>query len=124
MSRTWLMAWVALYIVERLMSRSRSQPAATSGAWRTREPSPTEVSGPTPLIGAVGMLQFDVMLHRLEHEYGVRCRLEKMAGRYPRWVTGPKDAIERVGRERGRSSCSGTSASRPRNSAWTPTRMS
>jgi len=65
--------------------------------------SPTEVSGPTPLIGAVGMLQFDVMLHRLEHEYGVRCRLEKMAGRYPRWVTGPKDAIERVGRERGRS---------------------
>ena len=65
--------------------------------------SPTEVSGPTPLIGAVGMLQFDVMLHRLEHEYGVRCRLEKIAGRYPRWVTGPKDAIERVGRERGRN---------------------
>ncbi|MBK6485333.1 MAG: peptide chain release factor 3 [Gemmatimonadetes bacterium] len=65
--------------------------------------SPTEVSGPTPLIGAVGMLQFDVMLHRLEHEYGVRCRLEKVAGRYPRWVTGPKADIERVGRERGRT---------------------
>ena len=65
--------------------------------------SPTEVSGPTPLIGAVGMLQFDVMLHRLEHEYGVRCRLEKIAGRYPRWVTGPKEAIQRVGSERGRT---------------------
>jgi len=65
--------------------------------------SPSEVSGPTPLIGAVGLLQFDVMLHRLEHEYGVRCRLEKVAGRYPRWVTGPKAEIERVGSERGRS---------------------
>lgn len=64
--------------------------------------SPTEVSGPTPLIGAVGVLQFDVMLHRLEHEYGVRCRLEKIAGRYPRWVTGPEEAIQRVGSERGR----------------------
>jgi len=65
--------------------------------------SPTEVSGPTPLIGAVGLLQFDVMLHRLEHEYGVRCRLEKVSGRYPRWVTGPKADIERIGRERGRT---------------------
>ena len=65
--------------------------------------SPTEVSGPTPIIGAVGMLQFDVMLHRLEHEYGVRCRLEKIGGRYPRWVVGPLAEIERVGRERGRS---------------------
>jgi peptide chain release factor 3 len=36
-------------------------------------------SGPTPLVGAVGMLQFDVLLHRLEHEYGVRCRLERPA---------------------------------------------
>ncbi|MBL8998935.1 MAG: peptide chain release factor 3, partial [Gemmatimonadetes bacterium] len=65
--------------------------------------SPTEVSGPTPIIGAVGMLQFDVMLHRLEHEYGVRCRLEKIGGRYPRWVVGPTAEIERIGRERGRS---------------------
>ncbi|MBL8982366.1 MAG: peptide chain release factor 3 [Gemmatimonadetes bacterium] len=65
--------------------------------------SPTEVAGPTPIIGAVGMLQFDVMLHRLEHEYGVRCRLEKIGGRYPRWVVGPTAEIERIGRERGRS---------------------
>jgi peptide chain release factor 3 len=65
--------------------------------------SPTEVAGPTPIIGAVGMLQFDVMLHRLEHEYGVRCRLEKIGGRYPRWVVGPLAEIERIGRERGRS---------------------
>ena len=63
--------------------------------------SPTEVAGPTPIVGAVGMLQFDVMLHRLEHEYGVRCKLEKVSGRYPRWVVGPLPEIERVSRERG-----------------------
>ena len=65
--------------------------------------SPTDTAGPTPIVGAVGQLQFDVMLHRLEHEYGVRCRLERMAGKSPRWVTGPKDEIERVSRDRGRS---------------------
>ena len=40
--------------------------------------------------------------YRLEHEYGVPCRLERMSCRYPRWVTGPKDEIERVARDRGR----------------------
>jgi peptide chain release factor 3 len=65
--------------------------------------SPTDTAGPTPIVGAVGQLQFDVMLHRLEHEYGVRCRLERMAGKSPRWVTGPKEEIERVARDRGRS---------------------
>ncbi len=64
--------------------------------------SSTEVAGPTPIVGAVGMLQFDVMLHRLEHEYGVRCRLERIAGKLPRWVTGPQEEIERVARDRGR----------------------
>jgi peptide chain release factor 3 len=63
--------------------------------------SATEVSGPTPIVGAVGLLQFDVMMHRLEHEYGVRCRLEKISGRFPRWVIGTDDEIERVARDRG-----------------------
>jgi peptide chain release factor 3 len=62
----------------------------------------TETSGPTPIVGAVGMLQFDVMLHRLEHEYGAPCRLEKITARYPRWVTGPIEEIERIARDRGR----------------------
>jgi peptide chain release factor 3 len=64
--------------------------------------SPTETAGPTPIVGAVGMLQFDVMLHRLEHEYGVRCKLEPVGARYPRWVTGPSKDIEKLGTERGR----------------------
>jgi peptide chain release factor 3 len=62
----------------------------------------TETTSPTPIVGAVGPLQFDVMLHRLEHEYGVAARLEKIGARFPRWITGSRDAVERAGRERGR----------------------
>jgi peptide chain release factor 3 len=64
--------------------------------------SGTETSGPTPIVGAMGMLQFDVMLHRLEHEYGAVCRLERITARYPRWVVGPIAEIERIARDRGR----------------------
>ncbi len=59
-------------------------------------------AGPTPIVGAVGLLQFDVMLHRLEHEYGAPCRLERIPYRFPRWVTGPKADIERVAGGSGR----------------------
>jgi peptide chain release factor 3 len=62
----------------------------------------SETAGPVPIVGAVGLLQFDVMLFRLEHEYGVPCKLERISARYPRWVTGPREEIERIGRERGR----------------------
>jgi peptide chain release factor 3 len=64
--------------------------------------SGTETTSPTPIVGAVGELQFDVMLHRLEHEYGATGRLERIAARYPRWVTGPMEEIERIARDRGR----------------------
>jgi peptide chain release factor 3 len=59
-------------------------------------------AGPAPIVGAVGQLQFDVMLHRLEHEYGVACRLERISYRHPRWVTGADRDIERVAGGRGR----------------------
>ncbi|MBA3854298.1 MAG: peptide chain release factor 3, partial [Gemmatimonas sp.] len=49
------------------------------------------------IVGAVGMLQFDVMVHRLENEYGAPCTLEMMPYRFPRWVTGSEDAIRRLG---------------------------
>jgi peptide chain release factor 3 len=60
------------------------------------------VTGPAPIVGAVGMLQFDVLLHRLEHEYGVMARLERLPFTVARWVTGPADALARaaVGYER------------------------
>ncbi|MFL5581922.1 MAG: peptide chain release factor 3 [Gemmatimonadaceae bacterium] len=63
----------------------------------------TDIAGPTPIVGAVGQLQFDVMLHRLEHEYGVPCKLERLGAKNPRWVAGPQDAIERLARDRGRT---------------------
>jgi peptide chain release factor 3 len=51
------------------------------------------MAGPSAIVGAVGMLQFDVLLHRLEHEYGVKARLEPMAFRCARWVVGSERAI-------------------------------
>jgi peptide chain release factor 3 len=54
------------------------------------------ITGPAPIVGAVGKLQFDVLLHRLEHEYGVKARLEGMSYRHARWVEGPMAEIERV----------------------------
>jgi peptide chain release factor 3 len=59
-------------------------------------------AGPTPIVGAVGMLQFDVMQFRLEHEYGAPCRFERIPYRYPRWVTGPESEIDRAASGRGR----------------------
>ncbi len=53
-------------------------------------------SGPAPVVGVVGPLQFDVLLHRLEHEYGVTATLEPMPYRDARWVTGPEAEIRRV----------------------------
>ncbi|MGH7483857.1 MAG: peptide chain release factor 3 [Longimicrobiales bacterium] len=55
-----------------------------------------------PIVGAIGVLQFDVLLHRLEHEYGVQARLERLAFRHARWVVGLESEIRRVGRTAGR----------------------
>ena len=45
------------------------------------------VAGSVLLLGAVGQLQFEVVAHRLEHEYGVKARV--LPSRFPiaRWVT-------------------------------------
>jgi len=59
-------------------------------------------AGPAPIVGAIGQLQFDVMLFRLEHEYGAPCRFESVGYRYPRWVTGTPAAIEQAASARGR----------------------
>ncbi len=57
-----------------------------------------DLSSPMPLVGAVGMLQFDVLLHRLEHEYGVLAKLEPLSSKIARWVEGPESEIERISR--------------------------
>jgi peptide chain release factor 3 len=66
------------------------------------EPDAKLGSGPSPIVGAVGQLQFDVMLFRLESEYGAPAKLESLGYGYPRWVSGPKAEIERVGTGHGR----------------------
>jgi peptide chain release factor 3 len=59
-------------------------------------------AGPAPIVGAVGLLQFDVMQFRLEHEYRAPCRFEPLGYRYPRWVTGTREAVAKAGEGRGR----------------------
>ena len=39
------------------------------------------------LLGAVGQLQFEVVAHRLEHEYGVKARIAQSRYQVARWVT-------------------------------------
>ena len=50
-------------------------------------------TGPAPIVGAVGRLQFDVLLHRLEHEYGVKARLSDLNFVAARWVQGDRATI-------------------------------
>ena len=50
------------------------------------------LDGSAPVLGAVGPLQFEVVVHRLAHEYGAEVRLVP-AGYYgARWISG--DAVE------------------------------
>jgi peptide chain release factor 3 len=60
-------------------------------------------AGPEPLVGAVGRLQFDVLLHRLRHEYGVSAALETLPWKHARWVEGPEEAILKVAGGHGRT---------------------
>ena len=45
------------------------------------------------IVGVVGVLQFDVLVHRLKAEYGVEIRLEPMPHEYIRWIEN-KDEID------------------------------
>ncbi|HEX6590108.1 MAG TPA: peptide chain release factor 3 [Longimicrobiales bacterium] len=58
---------------------------------------------PEPIVGAVGRLQFEVLLHRLENEYNVVARLEPMSWKIARWVVGPEEDVRRVANGLGRA---------------------
>ncbi|HPO20835.1 MAG TPA: peptide chain release factor 3, partial [Rubrivivax sp.] len=45
------------------------------------------VAGSMLLLGAVGQLQFEVVAHRLEHEYGCKARISPARYNVARWVT-------------------------------------
>ncbi len=53
------------------------------------------IAGTVLLLGAVGQLQFEVVAHRLEHEYGVKARIMGSNYNVARWVTcAPEDGGE------------------------------
>ena len=47
-------------------------------------------------MGAVGRLQFEVLVARLKGEYGVSIRLETLPFHAARWVMGPEQDIRRI----------------------------
>ncbi len=52
-----------------------------------------------PIVGAVGVLQFEVLKYRLKAEYGVEARLETLPYTCARWVKGEFDPTRFEGRE-------------------------
>jgi len=46
------------------------------------------------IIGTVGELQFEVIAHRLKHEYGASCRFEPMDVYKAVWITGDKEQLK------------------------------
>jgi len=60
--------------------------------------------GPVPIVGAVGRLQFEVLVDRLSREYGVEVSLESLSFQCARWATGSDADIARVAGAYGRRS--------------------
>ena len=48
------------------------------------------------ILGAVGMLQFDVVAHRLKQEYGVDCVYEPVTVYTARWVEGKEKDLQKL----------------------------
>jgi len=56
----------------------------------------TPAAGGSLMLGAIGQLQFEVVLHRLKSEYGVDARLEPCRFTIARWITSTdKTALDR-----------------------------
>lgn len=58
------------------------------------------LAGNDLILGAVGILQFDVVAHRLRHEYSVACAFEAVAVSTARWVVFADPETERDFRRR------------------------
>ena len=50
----------------------------------------------SPLLAAVGQLQFDVVQYRLESEYGVKVKLEPLGFDIARWCEGGWGAVDKA----------------------------
>jgi len=58
-----------------------------------------------PIVAAVGELQFDVILARLEEEYGVQAKIQRLGFTGARWVTFIDSASERMSLSSGMRQC-------------------
>ena len=74
--------------------------ALQKGLDQLSEEGATQVFRPTSnssqILGAVGILQFDVVAHRLKYEYGVDCQFETVGVATARWVSGSDKDIEQL----------------------------
>ena len=74
--------------------------ALQKGLDQLSEEGATQVFRPTmgnaQILGAVGILQFDVVAHRLKYEYSVDCQFETINIATARWVTGSEKDIEQL----------------------------
>ena len=74
--------------------------ALQKGLDQLSEEGATQVFRPiinsSQILGAVGVLQFDVVAHRLKYEYNVDCQFETIAIATARWVTGSDKDIEQL----------------------------
>lgn len=55
-----------------------------------------EMGAESFIIGAVGILQFEVLEHRLKNEYGVDLRVSNMPYKYARWVTSSETGLPKL----------------------------
>ncbi|MCB9521912.1 MAG: peptide chain release factor 3 [Myxococcales bacterium] len=60
------------------------------------------LEGSDYILGALGVLQFDVIASRLENEYKVRAAFESVPLQAARWVTGPGAELEKLKTEQKR----------------------
>lgn len=51
-----------------------------------------------PICGVVGALQFEVLIFRLEHEYGAKIAFDRLPYQHARWVEGPTTPEEILAR--------------------------
>ncbi len=81
----------------RLLDPMKSK-ALEKGLTQLAEEGTTQVFRPLMgsdwVVGAVGLLQFDVVMHRLEHEYNVKATYEPVSYVTARWVTGERKRLD------------------------------
>jgi len=74
--------------------------ALQKGLYQLSEESATQVFrtilNNSQILGAVGVLQFDVVAHRLKYEYGVDCQFESINVATARWVNGSDKDLEQL----------------------------